>query len=94
MRHATLQTAVLHPVSSLSPQARMFSTPSVVDMDADGRPEIIAATGTGRVYVLDAAGEGGGVVMYEVRQVREGRVYVLDAAGEGGAWECEGVCER
>lgn len=63
-------------------KAHIFAPPTLVDLDGDGRLEIVIGTSVGFVYVLDSAGnprQGWPVQMGEV----QGQVLVADLNGDG-----------
>lgn len=60
----------------------MYSSPTLADLDHDGKLEVIAATSVGFVYVLDSAGKplpGWPVQMGEI----QAQVGVADVNGDG-----------
>jgi hypothetical protein len=78
----------------------MFSSPTLVDLDADGKMEIIVGTSVGFVYVLDhkvgvlcvcrevgcgGEGRGGGRVVAEM-EVGRGVLMCAWACGSGVGW--------
>lgn len=63
-------------------RAYVYSSPTLADLDHDGKLETIAATSVGFIYVLDSAGKplpGWPVQMGEV----QAQVAVADADGDG-----------
>lgn len=63
-------------------RAYVYSTPTLADLDHDGKLEVIAATSVGFIYVLDAMGElkpGWPVQMGEI----QAQVAVADVNGDG-----------
>eukprot|EP00882_Tetradesmus_deserticola_P027871 GHRQ01031008.1.p1 GENE.GHRQ01031008.1~~GHRQ01031008.1.p1 ORF type:complete len:351 (+),score=164.28 GHRQ01031008.1:777-1829(+) len=62
--------------------AHMFSSPSLADLDGDGRLEVVVGTSVGFVYVLDSKGDtrpGWPIQMGEV----QGQVMVADLNADG-----------
>lgn len=63
-------------------RAYVYSTPTLADLDHDGKLEVIAATSVGFIYVLDSMGEvrpGWPVQMGEI----QAQVAVADVNGDG-----------
>ncbi len=63
-------------------KAYVYSTPTVADLDSDGKVEIIVGTSKGHIYVLSSTGEvreGFPVAMAEI----QGQIAVTDVNGDG-----------
>ncbi len=63
-------------------RAYMYSTPTVIDLDADGLLEIIVGSSVGNVHVISSKGEMREGFPVEVGEV-QGQVTVEDIDGDG-----------